>query len=99
MSGRHFHGCGMLTRPWGARIGIGNGTRWGKRISKYFSTAREAEEQVLIWKRQYHTETPEIWFEDYRACQASGYFYTQDAAKGFPTPSTSAASSLFEESV
>ena len=58
------------TRPWRARITVD-----GKEArSKHFSTAREAEKQFLIWKRQYHPETPEIWYEQYAACQASGYW-------------------------
>ena len=76
------------SRPWEARIRVD-----GKSVEKkYFSTAREAEEQYLIWKRQYHTETPEIWYEQYAACQASGYW---DA----PAPTNSSApapATLFE---
>ena len=55
---------------WNARIYV-DGT---PRESEYFYTAREAEDQYLIWKRQYHTETPELWYEQYAACQASGYW-------------------------
>ena len=60
----------LRSRPWRARI-YADGARSG---SKYFSTARAAEDQYLIWKRQYHPETPEIWYEQYAACQASGYW-------------------------
>ena len=57
-------------RPWRAMIAVD-----GKIVgSEFFSTAREAEEQYLIWKRQYHTETPEVWYEQYAACQATGYW-------------------------
>jgi len=76
------------TRPWQAQIHGG-----GKQVgSEFFFTAREAEDQYLIWKRQYHPETPEIWFEQYAACQASGYW---DA----PAPTNSSApapATLFE---
>ena len=74
-------------RPWKAKICVG-----GKLVQKFFSTARAAEEQYLIWKRQYHPETPEIWYEQYAACQASGYW---DA----PAPTNSSApvpATLFE---
>ena len=57
------------TRPWSAKICVD-----GERVEENFSTAREAEEQYLIWKRKYHTETPEIWFEQYAECQAKGYW-------------------------
>jgi hypothetical protein len=57
-------------RPWKARITVD-----GKEArSKHFSTARAAEKQYLIWKREYHPETPEVWYEQYAACQASGYW-------------------------
>jgi hypothetical protein len=76
------------TRTWCAQIKLD-----GKRVeTKSFSTAREAEEQFLIWKRQYHPETPEVWYEQYAACQASGYW---DA----PAPTNSSApapATLFE---
>ena len=60
---RHDPRC--RRRPWHAKIKVEN---------EYFYTAREAEDQYLIWKRQYHTETPELWYEQYAACQASGYW-------------------------
>ena len=59
-----------LSRPWRARIGVE-----GKIVeNKCFFTAREAEEQYLIWKREYHSDTPEVWFEKYATCQATGYW-------------------------
>ena len=59
-----------LTRPWKAQIKVD-----GELVeNEHFYTAREAEDQYLIWKRQYHTETPELWYEQYAACQASGYW-------------------------
>jgi len=83
---RDSRGC--LTQPWRAQIEVD-----GKKVaSKYFYTAREAEEQYLKLKRQYHTETPEVWYEQYAACQASGYW---DA----PAPTNSSApapATLFE---
>jgi len=76
------------SRPWRARIYVD-----GKQVGdEYFYTARAAEEQFLIWKRQYHPETPEVWYEQYAACQASGYW---DA----PAPTNSSApapATLFE---
>jgi hypothetical protein len=76
------------SRPWRVQIAVD-----GKQVGdEYFSTAREAEEQFLIWKRQYHPETPEVWYEQYAACQASGYW---DA----PAPTNSSApapATLFE---
>ena len=57
-------------RPWRVRIYAD-----GERVeSEYFYAARAAEDQYLIWKRQYHTETPGVWYEQYAACQASGYW-------------------------
>ena len=83
---RDSRGC--LTQPWRAQIEVD-----GKKVaSKYFYTAREAEEQYLKLKRQYHPETPEVWYEQYAACQASGYW---DA----PAPTNSSApapATLFE---
>ena len=66
-----LHGSWAGARAaWNARISIE-----GKIVgNKYFSTAREAEEHYLIWKRQYHTETPGVWYEQYATCQASGYW-------------------------
>ena len=58
------------SRPWYAQIKKVDGTQTGKA----FSTAREAEEHYLKLKRQYHPETPEIWFEQYAECQAKGYW-------------------------
>jgi hypothetical protein len=75
------------TRPWHVLIKADD-----KRVSEYFSTAREAEEHYLKLKRQYHPDTPEVWFEQYAACQASGYW---DA----PAPTNSSApapATLFE---
>ncbi len=76
------------SQPWRAQIAVD-----GKKVAcESFYTARAAEEQYLIWKRQYHPETPEIWYEQYAACQASGYW---DA----PAPTNSSApapATLFE---
>ena len=60
-------------RPWRAQIGRLVDSRY-RVENKCFPTARAAEDQYLIWKRQYHPETPEIWYEQYAACQASGYW-------------------------
>jgi DMSO/TMAO reductase YedYZ molybdopterin-dependent catalytic subunit len=58
------------SQPWHTQIRVGD-----KQVgSERFSTAREAEEQHLVWKRQYHPDTPEIWYEQYAECQASGYW-------------------------
>jgi hypothetical protein len=57
-------------RPWRAAIRVA-GQKYG---DKSFSTAREAGEHYLKLKRQYHPETPEVWYEQYAACQASGYW-------------------------
>jgi len=67
-------------RPWHAMIRAGGKPAW----DEYFYTAREAEEQFLKLKRQYHPDTPELWYEQYAACQASGYW---DA----PTPTNTSA--------
>jgi len=75
-------------RSWYAKIAVD-----GKQVGgEHFYTAREAEEHYLKLKRQYHTETPEVWYEQYAACQASGYW---DA----PAPTNSSApapATLFE---
>ena len=91
--GKPLRGVGRSTdhyraRPWRAQIRVD-----GELVeTESFYTAREAEEKFLIWKRQYHPDTPEVWFEQYAACQASGYWDT-------PAPTNSSApapATLFE---
>jgi hypothetical protein len=65
-------------RPWMAMLMVGRVPYRSKSVS----TAREAEEQYLILKHLHHPETPAIWYEQYAACQASGYWDAKDAANG-----------------
>ena len=60
-------------RPWRAQIGRLVDSRY-RVENKCFFTARAAEDQYLIWKRKYHPQTPEVWYEQYAACQATGYW-------------------------
>jgi len=75
--------CYRRKKLWCAQIDI-NGK---KRKSRHF-TARAAEDQYILWKRQYHleTQTPEIWYEQYAACQASGYWDGVPTSTNISTP-------------